>query len=53
MRILYSDVLDIVPGVTNDFYRAMLCMRGTIAMGLCSSVSLSVCPSVRHKSVFY
>jgi len=25
-----------------DFYRAMLCIRGTIAMGLCPSVSVSV-----------
>jgi len=31
------------------FYRAMLCIRGTIAVGLCPSVSVSVC----HKSVFY
>jgi len=31
-----------------NFYRAMLRIRGT-SHGLC----LSVCPSVRHKSVFY
>jgi len=29
------------------FYRAMLCIRGT------SHGAVSVCPSVRHKSVFY
>jgi len=28
------------------FYRAMLCIRGILAMALCPSV----CPSVRHKS---
>ena len=33
------------------FYRAMLCIRGT-SHGP-ASVLPSVCPSVRHKSVFY
>ena len=37
------------------FYRAMLCIRGTshdpVTVRL--SVRLSVCLSVRHKSVFY
>jgi len=37
--------------VINDFYRAMLCIRGTITMGLCPSVSVCVC--VCHKSEFY
>ena len=34
-----------------NFYRAMLCIRGTSHGPV--SVCLSVCPSVRHKSVFY
>jgi len=32
---------------TVGFYRAMLCIRGTIAMALCPSV----CPSVRPSQV--
>jgi len=31
------------------FYRAMLCIRGTIAMGLCPSVSVCVCLSVTSR----
>ena len=37
----------------DSFYRAMLCIRGTLAMALCPSVRLSVCQSVRQKSKFY
>jgi len=39
----------------DGFYRAMLCIRGTIAMGLCLPVCLSVSVSVCvcHKSEFY
>ena len=37
------------------FYRAMLCIRGTShgPVSVRPSVRLSVCLSVRHKSVFY
>ena len=39
-------------GITYSFfYRAMLCIRGTSHGPV--SVCPSVCPSVRHKSVFY
>ena len=41
--------------IQTGFYRAMLCIRGTShgPVSVRPSVCMSVCPSVRYKSVFY
>jgi len=44
-KLQYLNTLKRLELASSNFYRAMLCMRDTIAMGLC----LSVC----HKSEFY
>ena len=46
-----ESVENLVANRRNRFYRAMLCIRGTRHDPV--SVRLSVCLSVRHKSVFY
>ena len=49
-HLILCAVIDEASRQPGSFYRAMLCIRGSLlAMALCPSV----CPSVRHKSVFY
>jgi len=50
---LFHTILSLGSHAVTDFYRAMLCIRGTSPVSVCLSACLSVRPSVRHKSEFY